>query len=94
LIGFVFRVWSADFPSNYVNHYAQLDPVTLLLSVDLGWTKLSDCLPDAVLRKSEGYNDFVLHCGVSDIFGAGLVESPSHFARFGFHQQIGRRFGR
>jgi len=70
-----------------------LDPFTPLLSVDLGWTKLSECLPDAVLRKSEWYNDFVLRCGVSDILGARLVETPSHFATFGFHQQIGRRFG-
>jgi len=83
---------SADFRSDYVNHYAQLDPFTPLLSVDLGWTKLSECLPDAVLRKSEWYNDFVLCCGVRDILGARLVETPSHFATFGFHQQIGRRF--
>ena len=53
---------------------------------------MSECLPDAVLRKSEWYNDFVLCCGVSDILGARLVETPSHFATFGFHQQIGRRF--
>jgi hypothetical protein len=84
---------SADFRSDYVNHYAQLDPFTPLLGVDLGWTKLSECLPDAVLRKSEWYNDFVLCCGVSDILGARLVETPSHFATFEFHQQIGRRFG-
>jgi hypothetical protein len=82
---------SADFRSDCVNHYAQ--PFTPLLSVDLGWTKLSECLPDAVLLKSEWYNDFVLCCGVRDILGARLVETPSHFATFGFHQQIGRRFG-
>jgi hypothetical protein len=79
---------TADFQSDYVNHYAQLDPFTPLLSVDLGWTKLSECLPDAVLRKSEWYNDFVLCCGVSDILGARLVETPSHFATFGFGLMI------
>jgi hypothetical protein len=34
----------------------------------------------------------VLACGVRDIFGARLVETSSHVATFGLHQQIGRRF--
>ena len=84
---------SAEFQSAYINHYAPLDPYTPLLNVDLGWTKLSESLPDTVLRKSEWYNDFVLSCGVSDILGARVVETPSHFVTFGLHQQIGRRFG-
>jgi hypothetical protein len=84
---------SAEFQSDYINHYAPLDPYTPLLNGDLGWTKLSESLPDTVLRKSEWYNDFVLSCGVRDILGARVVETPSHFVTFGLHQQIGRRFG-
>jgi hypothetical protein len=83
---------SADLQSDYVNHYAPLDPFTPLLNVDLGWTRLSECFSDSVLRKSEWYNDFLLSCGVRDILGARLVETPSHFVTFGLHQRLGRHF--
>jgi hypothetical protein len=84
---------SAAFESKYLNHYAPLDPFSPLLNVEPGWGKLSECLPASVLARSEWYNDFVLACGVRDIVGTRLVETPSHFAIFGLHQQIGRRFG-
>src|ERR1700754_3170069 len=58
-----------------------------------GWRKLSECLPASVLARSEWYNDFVLACGVRDIVGTRLVDTLSHIAIFGLHQQIGRRFG-
>jgi hypothetical protein len=45
------------------------------------------------LRSSEWYNEFVLACGVRDILGTRLVDTPSHFVVFGLHQQIGRGFG-
>jgi len=72
----------------YVRHYAALDPYSLLL--DASWTKLSECLPDALLRRSEWYAEFVLACGVRDIVGTRLFETPSHRVIFGLHQQIGR----
>ncbi|MGZ3322476.1 MAG: hypothetical protein ACXU9C_16075, partial [Xanthobacteraceae bacterium] len=72
----------------YVRHYAALDPYSPLL--DASWMKLSECLPDALLRRSEWYNDFVLACGVRDIVGTRLLETPSHRVIFGLHQQIGR----
>jgi hypothetical protein len=84
---------SAEFESSYLDHFAPLDPYTPLLNVDCGWTKLSETLPDAILRRSEWYNDFVLSCGVRDILGARIVETPSYFATIGLHQQLGRRFG-
>jgi uncharacterized protein DUF6894 len=84
---------SAEFQLEYINHYASLDPFSPLLKVGPGWTKLSECLPDSLLRKSEWYNDFVMACGVRDIFGARLVDTPSHSMLFGLHQQIGRSFG-
>jgi hypothetical protein len=74
----------------YVRHYAALDPYSPLL--DTAWTKLSECLPDPLLWRSEWYNDFVLACGVRDILGTRLFETRSHCAIFGLHQQIGRSF--
>jgi hypothetical protein len=81
---------SAGFKSDYVRHYAAVDPYSPLL--DGSWKKLSECLPDRLLRKSEWYNDFILRCGVRDILGARLVDTPSHRVIFGIHQQIGRTF--
>jgi hypothetical protein len=72
----------------YVSHYAALDPYSPLL--DASWMKLSECLPDALLRRSEWYNDFVLACGVRDIVGMRMFETPSHRVIFGLHQRIGR----
>jgi hypothetical protein len=81
---------SAGFKSDYVRHYAALDPYTPLL--DARWKKLSECLPDSLFRKSEWYNDFVLTCGIRDILGSRLVGTPNHRVIFGIHQQIGRYF--
>src|SRR5258706_2196456 len=79
---------SAGFKPDYVRHYAALDPYSPLL--DWRWIKLSECLPDSTLRKSEWYNDFVLTCGIRDILGVRLVDTPNHFVIFGIHQPIGR----
>jgi hypothetical protein len=81
---------SAGFKSDYIRHYAALDPYSPLL--DGSWIKLSECLPESMLRNSEWYNDFVLTCGVRDILGAQLLDTPSHRVIFGIHQQIGRSF--
>jgi hypothetical protein len=83
---------SAEFQSTYINHYAPLDPLSPMLIEPLRWTKLSECLPEEFLRKSEWYNDFVLACGVRDILGTRLLDTPSHSVIFGLHQQIGRSF--
>jgi hypothetical protein len=81
---------SAGFKSDYIRHYASVDPYSPLL--DESWKKLSECLPDQLLRKSEWYNDFVLTCGVRDILGTRLVDTSNHCVIFGIHQQIGRNF--
>lgn len=81
---------SAEFKSDYIKHYAALDPYSPLL--DGSWKKLSECFSDPVLRRSEWYNDFVLACGVRDILGARLVETADYHVIFGIHQQIGRSF--
>jgi hypothetical protein len=81
---------SARFRSDYVRYYAAVDPYSPLL--DGNWIRLSECLPASMLRISEWYNDFVLTCGVCDILGVRLVETPHHRVIFGIHQQIGRNF--
>jgi hypothetical protein len=81
---------SAEFKSDYVRQYAALDPYSPLL--DDTWSKLSECLPGALLRKCEWYNDFVLQCGVRDILATRLVDTASHSVILGIHQQIGRTF--
>jgi hypothetical protein len=64
---------SAGYKSDYVRHYAALDPYSPLL-----WKMLSECLPDRLLRSSERYNDFILTCGVRDILRARLVDTSGH----------------
>ena len=81
---------SAEFKSDYLRYYAAVDPYLPLLNE--GWKKLSECLPDQLLRKSEWYNDFVLACGVRDILAARIVDTSDHCVIIGIHQQIGRSF--
>jgi hypothetical protein len=83
---------SADLEARYVQHYGAVDPFTPVLNVMPGWTRLSQCFPAAALARDEWYNDFVLACGVRDIIGTRLIETRSHLAIFGLHQQIGRSF--
>ena len=64
---------SAGFKSDYVRHYAALDPYSPLL--DGSWKKLSECLPDQVLRENEWYNDFVV-IALSSVFTSRSV-APS-----------------
>jgi hypothetical protein len=78
---------SAGFKSDYVSHNAALDRFSPLL--DGSWKKLSECLPEPLLRKSEWFNDFVLACGVRDILGTRVAETPNHHAIFGLHQLAG-----
>jgi hypothetical protein len=80
---------SAGRKCDYVRHYAAGDPYSPLL--DRSWKKLSDCLPDCVLRRCEWYNDFALTCDVRDILGTKLLDTSTHCI-FGIHRQIGRSF--
>ena len=50
---------SERFNSHYVERYARLDAYLPLLNVDLCWIRLSECLPQQLLRRSEWYYDFV-----------------------------------
>jgi hypothetical protein len=83
---------SADMVPEYIGHYAALDPYAPMLEAAPAgrWKTLSECLPQAVLRRDEWYNDFVLRAGVGDILGARLVDRPSHSVVFGVHLETGR----
>lgn len=72
------------------NATTPVDPYSPLL--DGSWVKLSECLPNSMLRKSERYNDFELACGVRDILGARPVDTISYRVIFGIHQPIGHSF--
>src|ERR1700736_5023482 len=69
---------SAGFKSDYVSHYAALDPFSPLL--DGSWETLSEGLREPPQRGSEWCNDFGLACGVRGILGARVVETPNHHA--------------
>jgi hypothetical protein len=83
---------SAALETRYIQYYGALDPYLPVLNVVPDWTKLSECFPPAALARDEWYNDFVLGCGVRDIIGTCVVETRSHSAICGLHQQIGRSF--
>jgi hypothetical protein len=64
---------SAEFKSDYVRHYAALDPYSPLL--DGSWIKLSECLSDSMLRKNKWYKagprDMDVALAEQDVVGAG-----------------------
>ena len=70
---------SAGFKSDYVRHYAALDPYSPLL--DGSWKKLSECLPDQVLRENEWYNDFVVIALSSVFTSRSVAASPTESIR-------------
>jgi PAS domain-containing protein len=81
---------SVELKPDYVRHYAALDPsLPLIHSAPSGsWVRLSEALPNDVLRRDEWYNDFVRKCGVDDILGSPLLEDESHRAIIGIHYGV------
>jgi DNA-binding CsgD family transcriptional regulator len=82
---------SVGLQSDYVAHFAAIDPYRPLLDARPGWLRVSECLPSAVLARDEWYNDFVVRVGVGDILGANVYSGPSHEAVIGFHYGLHRR---
>jgi DNA-binding CsgD family transcriptional regulator len=80
-----------ELQSDYVAHFAAVDPYRPLLDDRPGWVRLSECLPSAVLARDEWFNDFVVRAGVGDILGANIYSGPSHEAVIGFHYGLHRR---
>ena len=75
----------------YLTHYSKIDPFRplqeKLASGSLG--RLTERLPQSVLRRDEWYNDYLLKGGVCDILGTKLHESPSHMAIIGLYCAVG-----
>jgi hypothetical protein len=80
---------SAELKSDYIRHYAA---GSVLAIARWKSEKLSECLLDSLLRRSDWYNDFALASGARDILGARLADTATHCAIFGIHQQIGCNF--
>jgi DNA-binding CsgD family transcriptional regulator len=76
---------SVELQSDYVAHFAAVDPYRPLLESDPGWLRVSECLSRTVLARDEWYNDFIIRAGVRDILGANVYSSPSHEAVIGLH---------
>jgi DNA-binding CsgD family transcriptional regulator len=75
----------------YLTHYSKIDPFRplqeKLASGSLG--RLTERLPQSVLRRDGWYNDYLLKGGVCDILGTKLHESPSHMAIIGLYCAVG-----
>jgi DNA-binding CsgD family transcriptional regulator/PAS domain-containing protein len=78
--------------AEFVNHYAAREPYRPVLQTDASgdWVRLSERLPEAVLRTDEWYNDFVVKCGIGDMLGARILDTPSLVAIFGLQQATKR----
>jgi hypothetical protein len=81
---------SAGFKSDYVRHYAAVDPYSPLL--DGSWKTHSECLPNQLLRKSEWYNDFCVEMRRSRYRGGASSIRRAIALCSVFTQQIGRTF--
>ena len=83
---------SAEFRSDYITHFAAIDPFTELFTDHGGtWMRLSEHLSAPELRRNEWYNGFVLRCGVGDIIAAQITNTGSHTVVFGIHEGIGEK---
>lgn len=79
---------SAELTAEYLSYYSLLSPYRPVLDAAPSgrWIRLSRCLPEAVLRRDEWYNDFILKSGIGDVLGACVFDSDTHTAYFGIHQ--------
>jgi DNA-binding CsgD family transcriptional regulator len=77
--------------AEYFARYSQIDPFReVQINAPCGtFMRLSECLPQSVLRHDEWYNDFIFRGGVCDILAVKLHESGLHMAILGLHQAVG-----
>jgi DNA-binding CsgD family transcriptional regulator/PAS domain-containing protein len=75
----------------YFARYSRIDPLReVQTNAPCGiFMRLSECLPQSVLRDDEWYNDFVLKGGVCDILAVKLHESGLHTVTLDLHQAVG-----
>jgi DNA-binding CsgD family transcriptional regulator len=70
---------------DYFSYYNALDRYRPILETlpATRWLQISECLPKAVLRRDEWYNDYLLKAGIDDAVAVRLFESASHIGVFG-----------
>jgi DNA-binding CsgD family transcriptional regulator len=76
---------------DYLTHYSKIDPFRIIQEKAPSGilARVTERLPQSVLRNDEWYNDCVLKSGVCDILGTKLHESPSHMAIVGLYRAVG-----
>src|ERR1700731_4946219 len=81
-----------ELEADYLSYYHALDRHRpMIAAVPVGrWLRISECLPETVLRRHEWYNDYLLRAGIDDALSAPLFESASHIAVFGVSHGIDR----
>ena len=79
-----------DTTADYASYYYALDPYRPMFeTVPSGrLLGLRECVPEALLRRSEWYNEYLLESGVDNAVGARLFENRSHAVYFGIHHGI------
>jgi PAS domain-containing protein/DNA-binding CsgD family transcriptional regulator len=79
-----------DTTADYASYYCALDPYRPMFeTVPSGrLLRLRECVPEALLRRNEWYNDYLLEGGIDDGVGARLFENRSHAVYFGIHHGI------
>lgn len=79
-----------DTTADYASYYYALDPYRPMFeTVPSGrLLRLRECVPEALLRRNEWYNDYLLKDGIDDGVGARLFENRSHAIYFGIHHGI------
>jgi DNA-binding CsgD family transcriptional regulator len=75
----------------YLTHYSKIDPFRVIQEKAPSGVlaRVTERLPQSVLRNDEWYNDCVLKSGVCDILGTKLHESRSHMAIVGLYRAVG-----
>jgi DNA-binding CsgD family transcriptional regulator/PAS domain-containing protein len=74
----------------YLTHYSKIDPFRQIheAAASGSLSRLTERLPQSVLRHDEWYNDYLLKGGVSDILGTKLHESPAHMIIVGLYRAV------
>jgi len=78
--------------ADYFSYYHELDryrPMIEALPAER-WLRISECLPETLLRHDEWYNDYLLKAGIDDALSVRLFESASHIVVFGVSHRIDR----
>jgi len=74
-----------ELEADYLSYYHALDRHRpMIAAVPVGrWLRISECLPETVLRRDEWNNDYLLRAGIDDALGVRLFENASHAVLFG-----------